>query len=164
MKARGISKSLVLVLGLTFFGSEVQARDIISGLMKDSVATFFDAATLIYYSFRSNNKKPAAQKQQPAPPAEKAQPEQIKKYLRAKGLNLSFDSRPISRQSFAKTLIKRFKLDTSLSTDLLGWDSLYFSDAQSLGIFNQGEKGTGILSTRSMLKAFFKAKKASRVR
>lgn len=154
MKLKAIS--LVLFLGIL---SSVHSRDLVSEFMKGKVATFMDAASLLYYSFQSvTNKKDNTKKEN------KKSPEEIKKFLKHKGIDVSLDSRPITRKEFAKTLIKRFNLETSYVTDIFGGLDNYFEDAVDLGIFERNHRGNENLTTKELFSAYMKAEKISRRR
>lgn len=140
---------LVLVIGLT---TTLSSEGIFGNLVQDGVATFLDAAKLMYYSF-----KPSGQKERKKKPAE---PE-VRAYLKSKGLELAVSNKPIKKEKLAKSLVKRFKLSTGIFTKIFGWDSLYYSDAQKLGLFQRNEIGDDILTTGELIKAFIKAEQIS---
>lgn len=144
--------SLVLFFGMF---SSVYPRDIVSEFMKGKVATFMDAASLLYYSFQSV----ASQKKDKE---NKKSPEEIRKFLKEKGIQVSLDSRPITRKEFAKTLIERFNLETSYLTDIFGGLDNYFQDAVNLGIFEKNDRGNENLTTKELLSAYLRAEKLSR--
>ena len=141
---------LVLVIGLT---TTLSAKDIFGNLMRDGVATFLDAAKLMYYSF-----KPSGQKERKKKPAE---PDEVRAYLKSKGLELAVYNKPIKKEKLAKSLVKRFKLSTGIFTNIFGFDTLYYSDAQKLGIFQRDELGDDILTIGELIKAFIKAEQIS---
>lgn len=146
--------ALIFMLAIFSFGT-LSARDIISSLMKESVATLSDAADLIYYSFKSIG-SPSKQKD-PVVSEINESPENITKFLQEKGIDLPSDNQPITRQELAKILIKRFNLKTSLKTDIFGAAGDYFRDAVRLGIFTDNGTGNESLSTRELLNAFLRA-------
>ncbi|GEM_PF-2784070 len=156
------TRFLALVISLAVIPS-IHADDIVSEFMKGKVATFMDAASLLYYSFQgATSKDKKNQKNNPREDARKHSPEEIKRFLQNKGVAVSLDSRPITRKEFAKTLIDRFNLKTSYLTDIFGGLDSYFEDAVDLGIFSEADSGNENLTTRELLSAYLKAEKMSK--
>lgn len=142
----------------------VSARDVISSLLKDSVATLSDAADLIYYSFKSIGSGSGKEVADLKKSEEGQSPENVTRYLQEKGINLPKDNQPISRQQFAKILIQRYGFKTSFKTTIFGRASDYFHDAVRLGIFSTSSLGHESLSTRELVNAFLRADAIGRKR
>lgn len=142
----------------------VFSGDIVSGLLKDSVATFSDSYDLIYYSVRSALAREGRQKGEAIQAEIKATNERIEGYLVSRGITLSRDRQPISRADFAKLVIKRFELPKGFFTDLLGGANWYFRDAVRAGLFSETDQSDGTMSTREMLSVFTRAEALSRHR
>ena len=138
------------------------AKDLLSGFFKNTVATFEDAAELLYNSLNTtrlaeNKKKQAEFKKRIA--VSKHQEEKalksLHKYLKENKIN---SSQPILKEDFAKLLFKRFeKLPVSFLTKTLQFSVLYFKDAQTLHIFKKAEAPTETLTIKEMVNAFLKA-------
>lgn len=137
--------------------SPIFAGNIVSELMKDSVATFSDATRLMYYSFfPPKSMRGQAQDKQ-------VDLEEAKRFLESQGIQLDTKASPIKRERFAKTLIERFKLEKSMLTSLTSAERLYFQDAIRHGIFSNESRPEETLSTREMLSAYKRASALSKL-
>ncbi|MDH5718209.1 MAG: hypothetical protein OEZ22_11320 [Spirochaetia bacterium] len=143
------------------------AKDVFTDLMKESVATFWDAAKLIYHSFNPieyiKNREFEKERENNLSENQKnnLSVDEVKKYLLEQGFEIPTDNQPITRKQFAKTLLTRFELPTSLFTDIFGTDNMYFSDAIKLGIFSSNLNGNESITTRELLQSFIRAENIS---
>jgi len=170
----GANKKIVFFVVISFsLGSTVHSKDIIAELMQGTVATVADAARLLYYSFNpftnnaSNGKKNIKNREKLNSQVQKllssnVSQQELSRFLKKRGIEIVVSNQAITRAQFAKTIMRRFELDKSFMTSVLGWESLYYSDAQQLGIFPSNRDGAENISTKSLLKAFLVAEMLSR--
>lgn len=138
--------------------------DIVSQLLKDTVATFSDSYDLLYYSLKSALQRDLREQASAMQIERDITTERIEAYLEARGIALRRDSQPITRGDFARIVIERFDLPKGFFTRLLGSPSWYFRDAVRVGLFSESDSSDGTMSTREMLSVFTKAERLSRSR
>ena len=156
-----------LCLFFTSFGG-LHAKDIFSNLFENSIATFGDAAEMLYRSFNvvemsKNRKRRAMLEKRAAEQEHSANSEEMLAFLKAKGIQVSLLGQPMAKKDFAKLLFQRFpSLPRSFLTKSLGFGSLYFQDAKELKIFSQSEAAEETLTAKHMLSSFLKASRLVR--
>jgi len=155
---------LLAILIPIALASSLAGADVVSTLLKDSVATFSDSYDLIYYSVKNTLAREAKSKSESIQAEFRTTNERIEEYLLRRGVALNRDQQPITRADFAKLVIKRFELPRSFFTGLFGSASWYFRDAIKAGLFAEADQSDGTMSTREMLSVFTKAEAASRKR
>ncbi|MDH5719799.1 MAG: hypothetical protein OEZ13_04165 [Spirochaetia bacterium] len=168
MRKKHKKLNIIIIAFLTLaFTTQVSAKDFLSDLMKEGVATFLDTAKLIYYSFNpvdyvnnSDSNKDNEENSNNQEPNE----DDLKKFLEEKGIPLPTDEQPITRKQTAKTMMIRFDLPISLLTRIFGTENMYFSDATKLGLFSSGVYGDENMTTRELLSIFLRAEKISTVK
>lgn len=138
--------------------------DIVSQLLKDTVATFSDSYDLLYYSLKSALQRDLREQASAMQIERDITTERIEAYLEARGIALRRDSQPITRGDFARIVIERFDLPKGFFTRLLGSPSWYFRDAVRVDLFSESDSSDGTMSTREMLSVFTKAERLSRSR
>ncbi len=152
--------NLVLVTILSF---NLGAKEFFSGLFENSIATFTDAAKMLYHSFNiaemsKNYKRQNFYRQKSSKKKENVSLQEIYQFLQEKGIDASLLSQPMAKKNFARLLFQRFKkLPKSFLTQNLEFEILYFRDAQNLGIFGGTELPKGTLTVKDMLNSFLKA-------
>ena len=137
----------------TFVPVQAQILEKIVG----SVATFSDVAVIIYESLNPVSLVKAQKENTKNQEKQLASMQDIDLYLKNRGIDVSVNSQPISKQEFAKILYQRFQFSSSLLTKTTGIDYLYFKDAKNLGIFESSDNESDTLTTQDMFKAYFKA-------
>ena len=157
---------------LTFFfvftlSIQVMAKDLVPNFFENTIATFTDATEMLYRSFnvvemskkhRINKKLREKSKTQNL----RASPEEVRSFLRKKGITASLLSQPIVKEDFAKLLFQRFtNLPQGFLTKSLQFKRLYFNDAQNLQIFSHSESAEETLTLKDMFGSFLKASKIS---
>lgn len=146
------------------WGNPVFGVDIVSRLLKDTVATFSDSYDLLYYSLKSALQRDLHEQASAVKIEREITNERIEAYLEARGIVLRRDSQPITRGDFARIVIERFDLPKGFFTRLFGSPSWYFRDAVRAGLFAESDASDGTMSTREMLSVFTKAEQLSRSR
>lgn len=150
---------LAMVLGTT-----LSAADVVSRLLKDSVATFSDSYDLIYYSAKSALTSELHAQRQAVRSESALTSDRIETYLESKGIFSRRDRQPIARKDFAHMIFQRFDLPRGFFTKLIGSASWYYRDAVRAGLFNDGDAADGTMSTREMLSVFTRAEALSRAK
>ena len=156
-----------LYLFFLSFGG-LHAKDIFSNLFENSIATFGDAAEMLYRSFNvvemsKNRKRQAMLEKRAAEQETSANSEEMLAFLKAKGIQVSLLGQPMAKKDFAKLLFQRFpSLPKSFLTKSLGFGSLYFQDAKELKIFSKSEAAEETLTAKNMLSSFLKASRLVR--
>jgi hypothetical protein len=158
------SLSILLVLAVALMPQGAGAEDVVSRLLKDTVATFSDSYDLLYYSLKSALSRDLREQARSVQVTREITSERIEAYLEAKGILVRRDSQPITRKDFARILIERFDLPKGFFTRLTGSSSWYFRDAVRAGLFADTDASDGTMSTREMLSVFTRAEQLSRAR
>jgi hypothetical protein len=158
------SLSILLVLAVALMPQGAGAEDVVSRLLKDTVATFSDSYDLLYYSLKSALSRDLREQARSVQVTREITSERIEAYLEAKGILVRRDSQPITRKDFARILIERFDLPKGFFTRLTGSSRWYFRDAVRAGLFADTDASDGTMSTREMLSVFTRAEQLSRAR
>lgn len=154
-------KYLKIILLCTFV-STVSAGDVVSKLLKDSVATFSDSYELVVYSLKNALRRDIREQKQAIATEAAVSTERIELYLETHGISLRRDRQPITRKDFAQLVIRRFDLPRSFFTRLFQSSSWYYRDAVRAGLFATSDAGESTMSTREMLSVFTHAESLSR--
>jgi hypothetical protein len=156
--------ALLFICNLAIDPARLYGADVVSRLLKDTVATFSDSYDLLYYSLKSALQRDLREQAKAVQETRDATNERIEAYLEAKGILLRRDSQPITRRDFARILIERFDLPKGFFTRLTGSSRWYFRDAVRAGLFSETDAAEGTMSTREMLSVFTRAEQLSRSR
>lgn len=156
---RASLRKIAIATVLATLTAPLSAEDIFSRLMKDSVATFSDAGHLLYHSMKS---LASSDKKQKAYQSKEFQSlhmrrNEIRAFLLERGYDINLTQKPITKKAFSKALIDHFNLKTGLLTSIFKSESFYFDDAVKLGLFSREAVGDSPLTTREMVKVYFKA-------
>ncbi len=150
--------TLLLLCFLSLGFSRELKADFFQKMFGNTIATFTDVAKMIYYSFHPREMMNNKREQENHLKRKNRLPlQEIRSYLKSQGIDIPLNSRPIARQEFATILFQRFKFKKSFLTRMLKTDYFYFRDAKDIGIFDKNDSGNDTLTTKEMLKAYFKA-------
>ncbi len=141
---------------------QLAAADVVSGLLKDSVATFSDSYDLIFYSVKSALTRDLRAQNLSVGQETAITTERIESYLESRGILNRRDRQPIVRKDFAQMIFQRFNLPRGFFTRLFATSSWYYRDAVRVGLFGDGDPAEGTMSTREMLSVFTRAEELSR--
>lgn len=155
-------KLTLAVFVLTGTLSGLMARDVVGGLLKDSVATFSDSYDLIYYSVKSALTNDLREQRNAVRNESQITNERIELYLESRGILNRRDRQPIARKEFAQMIFQRFDLPRGFFTKLFGSSSWFYRDAVRIGLFSDADSPEGTMSTREMLSVFTRAEALSR--
>jgi hypothetical protein len=153
-----------ILIFLVLAGSQLMAADVVSTLLKDSIATFSDSYDLIYYSVRSALLRDAREQKYAVKSEFSVTNARIETYLESRGIYSRRDRQPITRKDFARIVFQRFDLPRGFFTKLLGTSSWYYRDAVNAGLFRESDQSDGTMSTKEMLSVFTQAEAQSRTK
>lgn len=151
--------AIILVLTVT---ASLSSADVVSGLLKDSVATFSDSYDLIFYSVKSALSRDLREQHKSVRQESSVTNERIESYLESRGILNRRDRQPIVRRDFAQLVFQRFDLPRGFFTKLFGSANWYYRDAVQAGLFSNSDQAEGTMSTREMLSVFTRAEELSR--
>ncbi len=157
-------------LRITFFFAlsfQIMTKDLVPSLFENTVATFTDAAEMLYRSFNiveMSKKRRISDKLREKSAKENLDisPAEIRSFLKRKGISALLLSQPMLKKDFAKLLFQRFtNLPRGFLTRSLQFKKLYFNDAQGLKIFSRSDFAEETLTLKDMFGSFLKASKIS---
>jgi len=155
-------REFLKIIFVCTFVTTVSAGDVVSKLLKDSVATFSDSYELVVYSLKNALRRDIREQRQAIASEAALSTERIELYLETHGISLRRDRQPITRKDFAQLVIRRFDLPRSFFTRLFQSSSWYYRDAVRAGLFTANDAGESTMSTREMLSVFTHAEALAR--